>query len=1259
MIKNLLFVLVIIALLPFKLEAEWVSLDRNRASNTPPKVTLLSSDDNSTVIKIELSGFNVKEFYADGKTYQSVDLQTETFTTKMGFPELPHIAKTLAIPNRAAVSFEVIETGEVQTFDNFYLQPARESWLEGSPESSYEENTEAYLSSAIYPEDYVALDPPSVFRDFRIARVSLYPIRYNPAKKELQVVSSITVRINYGEGEVINPKTSPQKPIAPSFAKLYRGFIFNYQQVLDNRYGGKEDGRELMLCIMPDEFPASFQKYADWNRKTGTDIHVTKFSDIGANSSNPDIIKDHISDAYYNWENPPTYVLIIGDEGVFPHKIVSYPDYSFPNEDYFVEIEGNDYFPEMMIGRFTNQGDYRMRVMINKYQMYEETPYVEDTDWFKKGVCCSNNAYASQVGTKRFAYERMTEEGGFIAVDTMMSDGTGWGGQGCTYNTGDVMEVLNEGRSFLNYRGEGWYSGWTASCYDFNTNDVSSLQNSQKFTFVTSIGCGVAAFHANGGNCFGEEWIQLGSISEPRGGCAFIGPTSNTHTTYNNKLDKGIYQGLFCENMDTPGQALLRGKLYMYNVFGNVYYVEYHYKVFCVLGDPSLHIWKDIPLEVSVDHPTTALVGNHQVEITVDHTASGQAVDSAIVCLTNDEVFVTGYTDETGKALIDFTIENPDTLWVTVRGGNVYPYQGYMIITQEQEQVAPEGFPVIVDLNGNTDGLINPNENCSITYTLKNWGTGTVNNVQATLTSGNPDYVEILTADPVDFGNLSPGGTNTGDPFQFHVKPECPIGGLITLHLNVTSSNSSWEFNTHAMVFGCELNYSQFLVNEIGTTNVNFKMDPGETVKLFTSIVNIGDDVAPNVKGTLSTNDPYMTVEDADGTYGTLTIDGLAINEDDYYIVSIDASCPTGYMADFSLKLYTEGGNYPYETTPTINLPVSLPVPTDYTGPDEYGYFAYSSNDAFYEQTPVYDWYEIDGVGTKLNLIPLESDYTETVNLPFAFQYYGIDYNQLRISTDGWIAFGSGTQTAPINSALPHNDNVNNMAAAFWDDLYEGDPNDGDIYYYHDNANHRFIVEWDSITHNDYVSEPPQEVFQVILLDPAFYSTESGDGEIIFQYKKIDEIENNTIGIENNTQDIGLQYVYNNDYDPTATNLSENLAIKFTTESPYGYLYVSVDDDKDLGNTNGYRLEQNTPNPFNSHTLINYSLPEQSNVTISIYNFKGELIRALQNGQKSAGEHSVEWNGLSDNGDAVNSGIYFYRFHTEDYTEVKKLLILK
>ncbi|RLD60130.1 MAG: hypothetical protein DRJ05_05220, partial [Bacteroidetes bacterium] len=502
---------------------------------------------------------------------------------------------------------------------------------------------------------------------------------------------------------------------------------------------------------------------------------------------------------------------------------------------------------------------------------------------------------------------------------------------------------------------------------------------------------------------------------------------------------------------------------------------------------------------------------------------------------------------------------------------------------------------------------------------------------------------------------LASGGEFTGDPFGFYVKPNCEVGQIITLQLHVSCNSNTWDYDLQIEVSGCRLALNNFLVQDEGSPNSNYKMDPGETVNLFLSIENFGDDYAPGVIGTLSSSDPYITIDDAEGGFGTINATNSAINYDNYYVVSIDESCPTEYMAEFSIDLNTQDGYYPYETTLTFNLPVGLPVPSDYTGPDENGYYAYSSDDSFFEQTPVYDWFELYGIGTPIN-VPNTSDYTETVDLPFSFKYYGLDYTLLRISTDGWIAFGSGNQTAPENTVLPNNDNVASMAAVFWDDLYDEQITEGEILYYNDNANHRFIIQWDSITHNDNVGEPKREIFQAILLDPAHYPTLTGNGELIFQYKNVEEIENNTIGTENNIQSIGLQYVFNNSYDATASNLANGLAIKFTTEAPNLNILTSTDIGQ---GANIFNLSQNHPNPFSSNTWISYSLPDNGNVSLTIYDLTGELVRTLQNGHQPAGKHTVMWNGLNDFGNRVSSGIYFYSLKTEGFVETKKLFKLK
>jgi len=88
-------------------------------------------------------------------------------------------------------------------------------------------------------------------------------------------------------------------------------------------------------------------------------------------------------------------------------------------------------------------------------------------------------------------------------------------------------------------------------------------------------------------------------------------------------------------------------------------------------------------------------------------------------------------------------------------------------------------------------------------------------------------------------------------------------------------------------------------------------------------------------------------------------------------------------------------------------------------------------------------------------------------------------------------------------------------------------------------------------------------------------------------------------------------------------------------------------------------LHQNCPNPFNPVTTIRFDLPASAEVTLSIYNVKGEKVRVLLNRRMTAGRKSVDWNGRSDRGRAVASGVYFYHFSAGEFKETRKMILLK
>ena len=88
-------------------------------------------------------------------------------------------------------------------------------------------------------------------------------------------------------------------------------------------------------------------------------------------------------------------------------------------------------------------------------------------------------------------------------------------------------------------------------------------------------------------------------------------------------------------------------------------------------------------------------------------------------------------------------------------------------------------------------------------------------------------------------------------------------------------------------------------------------------------------------------------------------------------------------------------------------------------------------------------------------------------------------------------------------------------------------------------------------------------------------------------------------------------------------------------------------------------LSQNYPNPFNPTTNIKFNIPTSSNVNLSIYNVKGQLVKTLVNDKFAAGEHSVTWNGVDNNNNTVASGVYFYKLDANGSTEMRKMLLMK
>ncbi|MDH4210167.1 MAG: C25 family cysteine peptidase [candidate division WOR-3 bacterium] len=362
------------------------------------------------------------------------------------------------------------------------------------------------------------------------------------------------------------------------------------------------------------------------------------------------------------------------------------------------------------------------------------------------------------------------------------------------------------------------------------------------------------------------------------------------------------------------------------------------------------------------------------------------------------------------------------------------------------------------------------------------------------------------------------------------------------------------------------LQYQSHILND-SLGNNNGIPENGETILLTATIANIGLMAATGVSATLRSDDEFVSIIDSVSYYGDIQPQDSASNISPYAI-AISNICPDGHIAVLRLLMTDSGSN---EWISNFSIIITNTASGTWVGPDEYGYYIYDDTDTLTGYAPTFDWY--DGTMAIVPEISDEDADTVTYSLPFTFPFYGLSYNAVGMCSNGFLEMGVSTHRFGVNTQIPAAGGPRRLLAAFWDDLDPTvDSGSGDVYYAYDTTNHRYIVEFRSIGHWGTVPQTQRETFQVQLLDPQYYTTPTGDGEILFLYDTVMNASSNTVGIEDHTETRGLQYVYNNSYHPNAAPLQNGRALLITTKTPAGIWLHTVDfsfEDSTGGNNNG------------------------------------------------------------------------------------------
>jgi len=443
--------------------------------------------------------------------------------------------------------------------------------------------------------------------------------------------------------------------------------------------------------------------------------------------------------------------------------------------------------------------------------------------------------------------------------------------------------------------------------------------------------------------------------------------------------------------------------------------------------------------------------------------------------------------------------------------------------------------------------------------------------------------------------------------------------------------------------------FLEFDVTQTLSNGENY-ISPNENVDISLEVFNY----YPETQQITVYIEDFMEVfENDNSTPETITIDALSSNQTGVLFNGTLGNYAIGsriiLSVDFEIDGVMVGVN-------NIEILVGPVAETDPVPADDYGYWMYDNLDVDYEEAPVYEWIELNpddgGLGVNLNL---QDDTVIEIEIGFPFKYYGVEYTTATVSSNGWISFEPCQIPYFWNFSIPMPLGPSALVAPFMDDL---DDNVGtepfNVFSY--STNERLIIQWDNVSNGEDDENCPicvKETFQLILNNPSIYSTTTGDGEIVFQYQEIHDIDLNgnysTVGIESPDQNSGMQYLFNNQLSMGASPIVAGRAIKITTTPPENSL-----DNQEQIIVNDYLFLSSYPNPFNPVTNISYFLPHSGATSVSVYNLLGKQLATLYDGYQTSGNHNLTL-------DASNypTGLYFVQIVHENRSSFIKILLLK
>jgi hypothetical protein len=550
----------------------------------------------------------------------------------------------------------------------------------------------------------------------------------------------------------------------------------------------------------------------------------------------------------------------------------------------------------------------------------------------------------------------------------------------------------------------------------------------------------------------------------------------------------GIYDGIFPKDLWYAGAVTSNGHLsilatYPSNPSGAT---ETFISWTNLMGDPALHLWTDVPTDFSFTHPSSISLGTTMLELTITDENNDIVEGARVTLLMGDDIiFSTGLTDENGETSLSWEAVEAGSMYITVIKRDHRPYEGIIEIS------SATGAAVAMN-----SGMLEASseEELELEISLQNYGNAIAEDITAELSS--PSEHMTFYDNIISYGDILPGASASGT-FPVYIHGVAFHMEDIDVTLTITDgAGNIWINAVQVNVLGPYLMVADY----------NGDIFPGSNTILSLNLDNQGSRDVSNYSLELLPYDNLVYIHSAISSISELPVgENIYLND---FELSFSSDIINGTVLPLEILLTSLDG---FTRKEVINIMVGEVREEDPLGPDPYGYYIYDSGDTDYDLAPDYDWIEIaDGNNGDYNGNQLEifdngngNDYAGTytngstiLDLPFVFTFYGVDYDQIVVNTNGWISFGNFEMYSFRNYPIPGAGGPSPMVAAFWDDLKTGSGG----YIHHYEMDDKVVIQWDDMRTYDGNS---RETFEIILYNKELLSpTITGDSEIKIQYQE-------------------------------------------------------------------------------------------------------------------------------------------------------------